>query len=511
MEPRGLQKYLRYLQRLAAAPFRAIAELLGLFSRGNPSSHRPESIEKQRERRGMLLSGLPALCCALAAIFLVGWGATNQRKLATKYSEKLTEAIAQPDAKRAERLSQRVFHEGLRDAPSSAMDYCNFLAAQKDLLQANSILETLAPDDAPGYPAAHLQRAIGYSNLLSQGASDRYLPILSWHLKQAGDPSTEAHWLAWANYFRLTGQIDRSVQSLESVANINPAHWFSVADLYVLDGKPDLAKRSLLMASNAYRLRLGNNPLSIPDRMQLVMAQARSGDYQQASVTLQAGLDLDPKSVELLGAQSQLESIALEQSFQKAPGFPEKLAFLKEIIAKSQDRSMVYQGAIDLYRIASNEQQKGSILEMLEGSLKRYGPSPSLLFAQSMIFIDQGKSSEAREKLQQAVDAFPDHGLSLNNLAWLLGNHEPRDLEKAKELAMRAVASDPRMGTFHDTLGTIYLELKDWRSAIQELELALAQTPIEARPKIHAKLAIGYEAVGEASLAAMHKDRTGSK
>jgi Tfp pilus assembly protein PilF len=128
-----------------------------------------------------------------------------------------------------------------------------------------------------------------------------------------------------------------------------------------------------------------------------------------------------------------------------------------------------------------------------------------------MILIDQGKSTEAREKLQEAVDAFPDHGLSLNNLAWLLGNQEPRDLEKAKALARRAVASDPRMGTFHDTLGTIFLELKDWRAAIQELELALAQTPIEARSKIHAKLAIGYEAVGEASLATMHKDRSGSK
>jgi tetratricopeptide (TPR) repeat protein len=241
------------------------------------------------------------------------------------------------------------------------------------------------------------------------------------------------------------------------------------------------------------------------------MAQARSGDYQQASVTLQAGLDLDPKSDELLAAKLQLETIALEQSFQKTPGILEKLAFLREIVAKSQDRSMVYQGAIDLYRIASTEEQKGSILEMLDESLKLYGPSPSLLFAQSMIFIDQGQNSEAREKLQAAVDAFPDHGLSLNNLAWLLGNHEPRDLEKAKELAMRAVASDPRMGTFHDTLGTIYMELKDWRAAIQELELALAQTPNEARSKIHAKLAIGYEAVGEASLAAMHKDRSGSK
>jgi Tfp pilus assembly protein PilF len=93
----------------------------------------------------------------------------------------------------------------------------------------------------------------------------------------------------------------------------------------------------------------------------------------------------------------------------------------------------------------------------------------------------------------------------------LLGNYEPRDLEKAKELAMRAVESDPRVGTFHDTLGTIHMELKDWQSAIQELELALAQTPIEARSKLHAKLAIGYEAVGQASLAAMHKDRSGSK
>ena len=148
---------------------------------------------------------------------------------------------------------------------------------------------------------------------------------------------------------------------------------------------------------------------------------------------------------------------------------------------------------------------------MLDESLRRYGPSPSLLFAQSMILIDQGKNSEAREKLQEAVDAFPDHGLSLNNLAWLLGNYEPRDLEKAKELAMRAVESDPRVGTFHDTLGTIHMEFKDWQSAIQELELALAQTPIGARSKIHAKLAIGYEAVGQASLAAMHKDRSGSK
>jgi tetratricopeptide (TPR) repeat protein len=391
------------------------------------------------------------------------------------------------------------------------MEYCNFLAAHKDLLQANRILEKLAPDDAPGYPAAHLQRAIGYSNLLGQGASDRYLPTLSWHLKQAGDPSTEDHWLAWANYFRLTGQIDRSVQSLESAANINPIHWFSVADLYLLDGKPDLARRSLLMASNAYRLRLGNNPLSTKDRLQLVMAQARSGEYQQASATLQAGLELNPQSDDLLRAKSQLETIGLEQAFQQAAELPKKLSLLREIVAKSKDRSMVYQRAIDLYRIAANVQQKSSIFEMLDESLKLYGPTPSLLFAQSMILIDEGNPSEAKQKLYEAVKAFPEHGPSLNNLAWLLANEEPRDLDQARAFAQRAVVADPQMGNFHDTLGTIFLELKDWRSAIQELELALAQTPARARSKIHAKLAVSYEAIGEASLSAMHKDAGSDK
>ncbi|MCY3005131.1 MAG: tetratricopeptide repeat protein [Planctomycetota bacterium] len=511
MEPRGFQKYLRYLQHLAAAPLRATAELLGLFSLGNHATRQAVHFEKRRKRSLMLFAGLPAVCCSLAAIGLATWGATNRTKLNTRYSDKLTEAMAEPDAIRAQRLGHRVFQRGLRNLPSPAMDYCNFLAIQKDLLRANSILEKLAPDDAPGYPAAHLQRAIGYSNLLSQGANDRYLPTLAWHLKQAGDPSTEGHWLAWANYWRLTGQIDRSVQSLESVANINPIHWFSVADLYLLDGKPDLARRSLLMASNAYRLRLGNNPLSTQDRLQLVMAQARSGEYPQASATLQAGLELNPQSDELLRAKTQLDTLGLEQAFQEAAELPKKLSLLREIVAKSQDRSKVYQRAIDLYRIAANEQQKSSIFEMLNESLKLYGPTPSLLFAQSMILIDEGKPSEAKQKLHEAIKAFPDHGPSLNNLAWLLANEEPRDLDQAKELAQRAVASDPQMGNFHDTLGTIFLELKDWRSAIQELELALAQTPVNARSKIHAKLAISYEAIGETSLAAMHKDAGSAK
>jgi uncharacterized protein HemY len=123
------------------------------------------------------------------------------------------------------------------------------------------------------------------------------------------------------------------------------------------------------------------------------------------------------------------------------------------------------------------------------------------------MMLQQGKIAESIEKLQANIGEFPDHGYSLNNLAWLLATHEPKDLEKAKLYAQRAIATDPQLATFHDTLGTIFIEQKDWRSAIAELELALAQSTSQSRIKIHAKLAKAYEAIGDQALASLHRER----
>jgi predicted Zn-dependent protease len=146
--------------------------------------------------------------------------------------------------------------------------------------------------------------------------------------------------------------------------------------------------------------------------------------------------------------------------------------------------------------------------EFLDECLKLYGPNPALMFSQSVILVNQGKISEAMQKLQTTIDSFPEHGLSLNNLAWLLATQDPQDLERARSYAQRAIATNPKMATFHDTLGTILLELNDWRSAIAELELALSQTPIQKRSKIHAKLARAYESIGDRTLATLHRERS---
>lgn len=508
MEPRGLGRIAELLLALVSAPFRAAGELFGLFAIGDSSSLTEEKLASRSKRRRNLIAGIPAVAMTLATLALVGLNLSSSNRFAANYTERLISAISQANSPLASRLGLRVFQTGVRNLPGPAMDYCNFLASQKDLLQANGIIQTIAPDDTPGFPLAHAQRAIAFSNLLSQGASDRYLPVFQWHLKQAGEPSTEALWIAWANYHRLTGQIDRCVQSLESAANVNPAHWFSVADLYALDGKAELARRALTMAASTFRLNLGKDPLSIQDRLQLSMAQARSGEYQQAAETIRSGLELLPGNEPLLQAQSQLDAIRLEQSLNQAPKVAQKIEIAKELLAKSQDPSGTYQKAVEIYKKATNSEDKELISRFLDDASEKYGPNPSLMFSQSVILVAQGALGQARAKLQETIDAFPDHGLSLNNLAWLLATEEPKDLEKAKSFAQRAIATNPQVATFHDTLGTIHLELGDWRSAVEELEIALSQTPMPNRAKIHEKLAKAYSAIGDQALASLHRERS---
>ena len=238
------------------------------------------------------------------------------------------------------------------------------------------------------------------------------------------------------------------------------------------------------------------------------MAQARSGEYQQAAETLKSGLDLMPQNEEFLKATSQIEIIGLEQSLKQAPKLPQKLRIAKEIVTKSEDPSRIYQSILELYQQATTTEEKNLVEQFLTESLQERGPNASLGFAQSAILLEQGNLAQSIEKLRANIDAFPNHGYSLNNLAWLLATQEPKDLDKAKLYAQRAISTDPQMATFHDTLGTIFIELKDWRSAIAELELALAQSPAQSRIKIHAKLAKAYEAIGDQVLASLHRERS---
>lgn len=516
-DPSRRPVWLKWLSAIVIGPFRATGELLGLVRLAKEYGGAGASearVRQLRHRRLSLLLGLPAFLTLIAVLSFSSWAWASRSSVLNRYSERVSDHLSQSlegdsaDLRSIETLSNRLFDQGVRANPELALEYCKLLAKETRLEEANSVIAQLAPNNAPGYRPAHAQRAIAFSNLLTQGASPTYLPTLLWHLQQAGQPETESLWLAWANYYRLEGKLDQCVQALESAAVLNPSHWFSVADLYVLDQKPELAKKALANGVNAFRLAIARDPLSVEDRVQLALAQARGGDTEQASGTLKSGLELLPGNQALLNAQSQLALAQLERRYGQAKSVPEKLEILRQMRDAMSEPSSVYQRVVDVYRVARDAKEKELVAAFLTESLQVKGPDPTLYFTRSILAVMEERIEDAKQELEAALEQYPEHGLSLNNLAWLLATREPKDIPRAKSLAKRAIATNEQIATYRDTLGAILLESNEIPEAIEQLESALARTAPSERYKLHQKLARAYGALGNESLAKLHRDKS---
>jgi adenylate cyclase len=102
---------------------------------------------------------------------------------------------------------------------------------------------------------------------------------------------------------------------------------------------------------------------------------------------------------------------------------------------------------------------------------------------------------EARRLFAKARDRDPGYARAYEGLSWvelqswqLMWSTDPQSLERARELAERAVALDDTLAGSHHLLGQIYLWKKDHDRAMREAERAVAIAPNDAA---------GYEALAE--------------
>ena len=98
-----------------------------------------------------------------------------------------------------------------------------------------------------------------------------------------------------------------------------------------------------------------------------------------------------------------------------------------------------------------------------------------------MLLSFMGDQALGRRDLKAATAAYeavlairPDHGQTLNNLAWVYGETgDPR----AVELAERAVKQSPRAADAHDTLGMLLIARGDTKRGMEQLEQARKLSP----------------------------------
>ena len=115
-----------------------------------------------------------------------------------------------------------------------------------------------------------------------------------------------------------------------------------------------------------------------------------------------------------------------------------------------------------------------------------------------------------KKQLDQALQLYryvlerqPDNHLVLNNAAWVLAHAEPIDLAQAERLANRAVQLQPQDPHYRDTRGQIYVRLKQWHKAAEDLRMAINGLPHQS--ETHLALSVAYDHLGKKQLAEAYR------
>lgn len=498
--------------RILLGPFRVLhsiyAALMHALGRVENDTRDEITQHRQRLRSGRLLAAIPALIMGTLAVCVASYAVVFSRSVESRYLTQFETAVNDGFVSQANALGSHLIRNGTRSSPEASFQFCKHLAMQKDMDRANAIIEVLAPNDAPGYPPAHEQRAIAYSNILALGASGEVMQPLLWHLNQAGDRNHEPLLLAWATFYRFTGQTELCARALEAASLLNPAHVFPTAELYLAKGNTTNAERVLRYGRDTYRSRLAENTLSKPDRIQLARIQARLGSAEEAETTLKAGLTLHPDDKELLQCMAALELARYEKSTSEKKPIEERIDQLIQAARTIADPSVVFDRMVQIYQESDLPEHRIRVRQFLESALEKDESSAVTHFVLSIIAVLENQPDAAIRYLERSLELAPDQHLVKNNLAWLLTERSPPDLDRALALSQSAVESAPAIATYHDTLGSILLLRRDYPAAVTELERALGGMPPNQRYKVHRKLAQSYEALGNAELASMHSKRS---
>ncbi|MFN7733696.1 MAG: hypothetical protein ACK5OB_17495 [Pirellula sp.] len=469
---------------------------------------RDAALESKRLRRRHRLTSLPAVAAAFIATFLVANAWYGSRSIESRYVAQFESAVQKGEPDRARLLSNHILRTGIKSTPAASFEFCKFLAQEKDLDRANAIIDILAPNDAPGYPPAHEQRAIAYSNLMNIGSTGDTIKALFWHLNQAGQKNSEPILLAWATYYRLTGNWDNCVQSLDAASNLNPAHVFPAVDLLLMRGNRPAAERMLVRAKATALAKLSSDPLSKENRILLARIQARLGSADEAEQTLKAGLALLPGDKDLMRTMAALELAKYDKATIDQSTVEERIDQLLKTAATIDDPTAVFDRMVQIYQSSNLPEHRTRVREYLEDALKTDDQSALTHFVLSIIAVLEDQPERAIAYLERSLELAPNQHLVQNNLAWLLSKRTPPELDRALMLSQSAIESAPNIATYHDTLGSIFLLRGEYPEAVTELERALVGMPEAQRKNVHERLASAYRALGNTELADMHAARS---
>ena len=252
-------------------------------------------------------------------------------------------------------------------------------------------------------------------------------------------------------------RLDEALEQLEVLTTLesdSAESRFKIALIQIERQNYKDAERELL-------LLLANKPDQMEARYYLASTYAAMGRLKEALdelAQIKSGQAVFPRA-RMLAAflqRQQGDLAGAEQSVRDAlrqePGNKKAIAYLVLIL---RDR-----------------REYGEALEVLEEQLEREPSDEEFLFQQGVLLSDLGRDKDACAAMQKLLELNPDHSDALNFVAYSYAE-KGVELDRALEMAQRAVQARPEDGYYLDTLGWIYYRQGRLPEAKQALRKAV--------------------------------------
>jgi tetratricopeptide (TPR) repeat protein len=194
----------------------------------------------------------------------------------------------------------------------------------------------------------------------------------------------------------------------------------------------------------------------------------QSGQYEEAATLLHRAIDQNPRALDrwvqasaayLRAGQAQQAVDVAEEGLLLFPGQTP----LVEIQARGLFRLNRNRAAIERFE---------SLLTLLEESDGSASRQADVLAMLGLLYNRVGDMKASDTAYADAIAVDGEHDLALNNYAYSLASRGLR-LDKALDMAQRAVDIDASNAAYLDTLGWVYYQLEDYESAATWLQRAI--------------------------------------
>jgi len=461
-----------------------------------------------------LWQGLPAVAVGTIAVVIVwmGWQ-TRDFDLVLRYEGAAWEALRNEELDAADVYFQKLAYLDDKD-PRIQYGIALTAKAQGEDERAMRLMKRIAPDNGDGYPAAHFWIA----TQMVEGKTSHTpaeLNLLHHHLQQVistqqDTPQThamlvEAH-AVLGQLFVAAGRADLAAEHLAHVVEDRPAMRLRLARLYRGLGKPDLANFQAETATKHYQRRIQESPDDAEARLYWAEAQAQLGNWSDAAKMLVDGYARTRDEIYRLPL-SRLFIARSDELRRAGQGtIDHHVELLQQALVYAPNDVNAAARLAGFATIAGGEQSE-KLKAALNDILASGKASATVHLILGTAATREGDLEKARLHLEQANRLSNKSPEILNNLAWVLANSDPPDLESAEQLAAEAVELAPTNSSIRETHGQILAQLDRPQEAVAELEFALRSPDAPNRREIHETLADMYQKLGDDALAEAHTRR----